>query len=223
MADGPEIVLPLFPLNTVVFPGMLVPLHLFEERYLRLLRERATADPIFGIIKTSHGREVADQPEIHRVGTAARLLVVNRLGDDSCDIVVMGTDRFSVESTDWSNGYLTATIRWVHDQPSATDALSSAVSIIRDAFEQFLVSIERSTGQSVARSDVGHDPVSVGYAIVASLRVDPRTLQQVLEMPSPLARLERLTSILNHERRLLHRTLAGGAALGQPGTRFHPN
>ncbi len=51
---------PLFPLATVLFPGMIVPLHIFEERYRRLIRERQGDDPIFGIVLTRRGNEAGD-------------------------------------------------------------------------------------------------------------------------------------------------------------------
>ena len=96
--------LPLFPLGTVLFPGMLLPLHLFEERYRCLMRDRQGADPIFGVVLTRHGREVGDRPEIHAVGTAASLLGAGRYPDGRYDVVVRGTRRFRVEAGDWERG-----------------------------------------------------------------------------------------------------------------------
>lgn len=223
MGDAVTTSLPLFPLNAVLFPGMLLPLHLFEERYLRLLRERATSDPIFGVVKTRHGREVGDQPLVDDVGTAARLLVVNPLADESCDVVVVGADRFSVLERDWSTGYLSATVRWMRDDFAALDNARHAVDAALEAFERFLVAVEQATDQAISRRDIGHDPLAVGYAIAAGLQVDTRLLQRLLEAPTPGERLNDLVGILHHERRLLERTLAGGATLRHPGSRFQPN
>ncbi len=223
IGDAATTSLPLFPLNTVLFPGMLLPLHLFEERYLRLLRERATSDPVFGVVKTRHGREVDDQPVVHDVGTAARLLVLNRLADESCDIVVVGADRFSVLDRDWSRGYLSATIRWMPDHVVSHDVERPAVDAALAAFERFLVAVEQATDQAIQRRDIGHDPLTVGYAIAGSLPVDARLLQRLLEAPTPGDRLKGLIGIIHHERRLLERTQAGGATLRHPGSRFQPN
>jgi len=222
MCDPATTSLPLFPLNTVLFPGMLLPLHLFEERYLRLLQERATRDPIFGVVKTRHGREVGDQPVIHDIGTAARLLMLNRLADGSCNIVVVGVDRFTVLDRDWSNGYLLATVGWLRDDV-VPDEVAADVHAALEAFERFLVAVEEVAGQSIVRRDIGQDPLTVGYAIAASLQIDSRLLQRLLEAPTPRQRLNDLIGILRHERRLLQQTLAGGATLGHAGGGFLPN
>jgi Lon protease-like protein len=104
--------LPLFPLGTVLFPGMLLPLHVFEERYRTLMRDQQGRDPIFGVVLTSQGREVADTPEIHRVGTAASLVAAGRYPDGRYDLVVRGgrgfgcLPRIGAATTSWrrSNG-----------------------------------------------------------------------------------------------------------------------
>ena len=105
--------IPLFPLGVVLFPGMLLPLHLFEERYRRLMQVRRGNDPIFGVVLTRQGREVGDQPEVHEVGTAATLLGAGRYPDGRYDIVVRGGRRFRVEEGDWASSYLTASVSWL--------------------------------------------------------------------------------------------------------------
>ena len=70
--------IPIFPLGVVLFPGMLLPLHLFEERYRKLTAERQGSEPIFGVVLTRQGREVRDRPDIHEVGTVATLVAAGR-------------------------------------------------------------------------------------------------------------------------------------------------
>src|SRR5262245_23460490 len=89
--------LPVFPLGTVLFPGMVLPLHIFEDRYRRLMRDRQGAEPIFGVALTSRGQEVGDEAEIHRVGTAASLVGAGRYPDGRWDVVVQGGRRFRSE------------------------------------------------------------------------------------------------------------------------------
>ena len=93
--------LPLFPLNTVLFPDMLLPLHIFEERYRRMLRERLEADPVFGVIHIARGVEVASgdrTPELSAIGTASTLVASGEYPDGRWDIVVRGTRRFRMHS-----------------------------------------------------------------------------------------------------------------------------
>ena len=129
--------LPVFPLGLVLFPGMLLPLHLFEERYLRLMEERRGVDPIFGVVLTKQGGEVGDQPEIHHIGTAARLLGAGRYPDGRYDIIVRGGRRFRVDGGDWTAGYFTASVTWLDEVPPASRAESRLMEVatqVADAY-----------------------------------------------------------------------------------------
>src|SRR5262245_14060642 len=70
-----------FPLAPVLYPGALMPIHVFEERYRKLMSEHGGDEPIFGVVLTKHGREVGDQPETHEVGAAASLVGKRRYAD----------------------------------------------------------------------------------------------------------------------------------------------
>ena len=218
--------LPLFPLGTVLFPGMLLPLHLFEERYRRMMRDRQGADPIFGVVLTRHGREVGDRPEIHEVGTAATLLGAGRYPDGRYDVVVRGTRRFRVEAGDWERGYLMGTITWLDDSLSSAPAESGLVDLARElvrAYERFLIAIERASGAEVPRDDLGGEPGALAYAVCARLPLNTWERQRLLEETSMRDRLTRLLGILRREKDLLQETDAGGAVVEHLGARFLPN
>ncbi len=218
--------LPLFPLGTVLFPGMLLPLHLFEERYRRLMHDRQGTDPIFGVVLTSQGREVGDRPEIHAVGTAASLLGAGRYADGRYDVVVRGTRRFRVEGGDWERGYLTGTIAWLDDPIGSArngpDLANLAEHVVR-AYEQFLAAVERAAGAEVPRQKLADDPRDLAYAICARLPLNTWERQRLLEEATTRGRLARLLVLLRRERDLLQETGAGGAVVEHPGTRFSPN
>ena len=71
MSANPPQELPLFPLGTVLFPAAPLPLHIFEERYKRMMADRIDHDPIFGVVLTRIGSEVGDEPSTYSVGTSA--------------------------------------------------------------------------------------------------------------------------------------------------------
>src|SRR5215472_16940096 len=102
--------LPLFPLGTVLFPGLLLPLHIFEERYRQLVRDlRDGPEPRrFGVIAIRQGREtgVAGIRALYEIGCTATLRQVQELEDGTCDIVTVGTDRFRLTGLDDSRPYL---------------------------------------------------------------------------------------------------------------------
>ncbi len=93
--------IPLFPLHTVLCPGIALPLHVFEPRY-RLLTERCVEQRRpFGIVLIREGREVGgDEVAIAGVGTLAEIREVTRLPDGRYDLLVVGTGRFVIERVD---------------------------------------------------------------------------------------------------------------------------
>lgn len=217
--------LPLFPLGTVLFPGMLLPLHLFEERYRRLMEDRHGADPIFGVVLTRHGREVGDRPKIHEVGTAASLVGAGRYPDGRFDVVVSGARRFRVAAGDWDRGYLVANVTWL-DETDGDAAANGALPLagqVRLAYERFLTAFEGATGAEVPREELGDDPGALAYAICARMPLNTWERQRLLEDTSSADRLRDLLAILRRERALLAETGAGGAAVERPGLGFSAN
>src|SRR5579859_252727 len=102
--------LPLFPLGTVLFPGLLLPLHIFEDRYRQLMRDLLDGpEPHrFGVIAIRRGREtgVDGIRALYEIGCIATLRQVNALDDGQYDIVTVGTHRFRLASLDDSGPYL---------------------------------------------------------------------------------------------------------------------
>jgi len=117
--------LPLFPLgHTVLFPGVVLPLHVFEERYRELVRTLVElpegARRRFGVVAIRQGWEVGEDAvsALHDVGCAAELRRVSRYPDGRYDIVTVGTDRFRLRSVDReSRPYLVGSVEWLPTEP----------------------------------------------------------------------------------------------------------
>ena len=88
--------LPLFPLNCVLFPNELLPLHIFEERYKAMINNCLDGVPEFGVVLIKSGSEVGGQADPHLVGTVARIRQTQGLDDGRMMIVVVGKQRFHV-------------------------------------------------------------------------------------------------------------------------------
>ena len=215
--------LPLFPLGTVLFPGMILPLHIFEERYRTMMTRHADADPMFGVVLTKRGREVADQPEIHEVGTAASLLQAVQYADGRWDITVRGSRRFRVLDGHWDEGYLTGVVTWI-DEGAVTpnDEIASLVSGVKAAFAAYLDALEQHTGARIERPDLDTDPLTVAYAICAAMPFALSQRQKLLEASSPATRLGDVLRRLRRERELLKAT-GIGSPLDHPGRTFSTN
>src|SRR4030067_2100194 len=93
--------LPLFPLNTVLFPGMPLPLHIFEERYKRLIRDCLETHQPFGVVLIRKGYE-ANGPlaEPHEIGCTARIVDIQPLSDGGINVITLGENRFRIHSLD---------------------------------------------------------------------------------------------------------------------------
>src|SRR3712207_8081667 len=122
--------LPLFPLNVVAFPGMTVPLHIFEDRYRAMVRDLLSVeDPaqrLFGIVAIREGYEVGahESRSMYRTGCVMQLSSVEEYDDGRFDIVAVGRHRLRVLSTDTSQTYLRAEVE--HLPVESGDALDCA-------------------------------------------------------------------------------------------------
>jgi uncharacterized protein len=218
--------LPLFPLGTVLFPGMVLPLHIFEERYRTMVARRADIDPMFGVVLTRSGREVGEQPEIHAIGTAASLLTAVQYGDGRYDIAVRGGRRFEVIAGHWDEGYLTGTVEWIPDADAADDPsgnLATQLDLVERAFTAYLDALQRLTDVQVERVELGNDPIAAAYAICSMMPFGTTQRQRLLEAPTGVQLLDDLLATLRREHKLLVSTGIGGAAIDHPGTRFTTN
>ena len=98
--------LPLFPLNTVLFPYASVQLHVFEDRYREMVRTCLEFDRPFGIVLIRAGNEVSKHVDPYMVGTAVRIVQVHTYDDGRMDIQVQGERRFRIRELDESRPYL---------------------------------------------------------------------------------------------------------------------
>ncbi|MDQ3542164.1 MAG: LON peptidase substrate-binding domain-containing protein [Chloroflexota bacterium] len=225
MADDEVTVLPLFPLGTVLFPAAPLPLHIFEERYRRMMADRKGQDPVFGVVLTRQGREVGEEPETYEIGTAASLLALSTYQDGRLEIAVVGGRRFRIISGDWSRGYLLGTIVWLDETRDGVslerlyDLRRGAIS----AFSAFVRAIAKRIEADVPVEIFPDSPTETSYAIAARLPINTWERQALLEIPTTAARLEALTGVLIRERNLLTEMGAAGGVIDQPSRRFNPN
>ncbi len=211
--------LPLFPLGTVLFPGMVLPLHIFEPRYRAMIADRMNDDPMFGVVRIRRGREVGDEPEIFRVGTAASLVRASRHADGRYDIVVAGARRFLVHECHWDASYMTGSIVWLDDLKDLgrdRQRLASLRDAVKDAFHNYARDVSRAGNVQVGPLELADDPISVAYAICATMPFSRDLQQHLLEVGNPAELLRELLARLRQERTLLAETGIGGSAIERP-------
>ena len=199
--------LPLFPLGTVLFPGALLPLHIFEPRYRLLIRRCIERQVPFGVVLIRHGQEVGGGAEPYDVGTEAKIVAESELPNGRSYIVTRGERRFAVESLiEDAEPYLVGRVRYL-DEHDGADAQGHA-SVAREALGAYLLAVvavtEDSRGERALADDLRDAPPSdLAYRIAGSLAVDATQQQALLELETASARLEEETRILNRETELL--------------------
>jgi Lon protease-like protein len=194
-----ERVLPLFPLDQVVlFPGMGLPLHIFEERYKVMIGACQVTDRLFGVTLIRSGDEVGPPAEPERVGCTARMLHVDRLPDGRMHILSVGEQRFRLigPARVMPEGYLVADVQLIDDAVSTVP--SDLLEQVSRAFERYQQSTVALTGRA-APAKPANDPLQLSYTVAATLYVPPRERQRLLEMDSVAARLAEELALLKRE------------------------
>jgi uncharacterized protein len=201
-----ERVLPLFPLEQVVlYPGMSLPLRIFEERYKVMIGACQVTDQLFGVLLIRRGREVGEPALPERVGCTARMLRVDRLPDGQMTILNIGEQRFRLlgPTRVMPEGYLVGDVRLLADA-AGTSVPAELLASVRAEFGKYqAATLEMSGGPREAGTapELIADPVRMSYRVAASLHVHPRERQQLLEIDDVTARLQQELSLLRRENR----------------------
>jgi uncharacterized protein len=214
--------LPLFPLGTVLFPGMVLPLHIFEERYRTLVRDLgAGPEPRqFGVIAIRKGREtgVDGVSALYEVGCTATLEEAYAHDDGRFDIVTVGTQRFRLTGTDDSRPYLQGDVELMDEEIGDQADAALAVEAAREAFGTYLAALADRRLAQVRVPDVPDEPVLLSYVIAAAMIIDLPVRQGLLAEPDALARLNAERALLARETTMM-RTLTARPA---PDLRYPP-
>jgi Lon protease-like protein len=195
--------LPLFPLEQVVlFPGMSLPLRIFEERYKVMIGACQVTDQLFGVTLIRSGREVGEPAEPERVGCTARMVRVDRLPDGRIHILTIGEQRFRllgpVRVT--PEGYLVGDAQLLAEKPDpvVAEELVSSVSAEYTRYQQATLSLA-GRPEPMNPPELPADPVRLSYRIAATLFVDPRERQRLLETDEVASRLQQELVLLKRE------------------------
>ena len=204
--------IPLFPLNAVLFPHMPMALHIFEDRYRRMMHDCLDQGTTFGVIAIREGREIGPSAEPYEVGTLAQLRAADPLPDGRYNIVVVGASRFHVETLSRELPYLTGSVNYLLDAPSSPGAATLA-KLVTDRFRSYAKTLS-ALQQNTERTDIElpDDPELLSYLVAAALQVSVAERQRLLEIDSTDERLSACLRILRRERMLLENMLGYATA-----------
>ena len=179
---GPNF-LRLFPLQSVVlFPGMELPLVVFEPRYVQLTNECTEADEPFGVLLLRDGREVGDdEANPHDVGTTAHIRSVNPLGQGRFSVAAVGGRRFRVRSLNHDRPYLSADVEYLEDD-AAEDIEPPLVANVKQGAAEFIRTMMALRGGYVREVPLPDDGEVLSYQVAQLFQGNADVQQKLLEM-----------------------------------------
>jgi len=198
--------LPLFPLNTVLFPGMPLTLHIFEERYKEMIDLCLDTKEPFGVVLIRRGVEaMGPLAEPHMVGCTAEIAQVESLVDDRLNILAVGRERFRIVSVRQDKAYLTGTVEPYPLEAEEPDAWRS-VHRLRPWVEEYLHLLSEAGDVEFEASDLPEDPEALAYLAATVLQVPNQQKQDLLSAPAAGDLLRTVRTLYRKELPLL-RTL----------------
>jgi uncharacterized protein len=189
--------LPLFPLpNVVLFPGVFLPLHIFEARYRAMTEDALAGDRMIGmaLLKPGFEAEYEGRPPIYPVGCVGLITHAERLPDGRFHIVLQGVERFRVTGEDASRVYRLGLIeRLGGDIPTPSD--TATLRALRDRIEHLLVPLVERGGSELTVPPAMTD-ADVIHALAQYLDLAPIEKQALLECDTLVARAIALADLL---------------------------
>lgn len=188
--------LPLFPLQTVLFPFGHLPLYVFEPRYRRLVVDCQGSGSGFGVVLIKEGVEVGGPAIPHPVGTEGHVTAVDLLPDGELHLLVTGRRRFLIRTLHFEKPYLEGTVDWLHEPEESPRNLRPWQALVEPLFRDFL-NEQRASGEFYF-DEVWHEssPHAYAYKIAEALPLQPFAKQELLELGSTEQRLKRELDVL---------------------------
>lgn len=202
--------MPMFPLGSVLLPGAVLPLHVFEPRYRRLVHDCLdTTDHEFGVTMIERGSEVGGGDQRVRIGTVARMLQVAELDDGRFALVCVGTRRIRVNAWLPDDPYPLADVDdWPDDESDVGDLDGRVAEVAARVRRACALASELGDSVADAASEIGDDPLLASYHLAALAPVGPADSFRLLCADGPRARLDLLDEVLTDVEAMLSFRLA---------------
>ena len=214
--------LPLFPLGAVLYPGMVLPLHIFEERYRQLVRDllEQPEPREFGVIAIRKGREtgIDGVHSLYEIGCTATLRRVDELEGGRFDLVTVGTRRFRLLALDQTLPYLQGEIELLAENAVDQAAAAPYVHAVQVALRAYLDALTERGGATVRIEELPSEAVLLSFVVAATMVIDLPERQGLLDEPDTARRLGAERALLARETAMLRATTSRPA----PDLRYTP-
>ncbi|MGQ9487788.1 MAG: LON peptidase substrate-binding domain-containing protein [Armatimonadota bacterium] len=196
----PLVTLPLFPLHAVLFPGMPLPLHVFEERYRQMMQMVLEQDRQFGVVLIREGKEVGGPAIPYRWGTVARITALQNRSDGTMNLWTVGEQRFRIVQIIQHEPFMVAKVMLLPDVCDGCEQrVLPIVSRATDKLEQYVRLLFSPEGSKHFVVELPNNPRVLANTIGAILQVPLIHKQKLLEIDDVVQRLEAGLVLLGQE------------------------
>ena len=190
--------LPLFPLELVLLPNEVLPLHIFEPRYRQMLVDIELRRNLFGLTFFGHEDSIADKPPIETVGCAAEVRETTTLPDGRSNILTAGVIRYRLlKYLDVGTPYLSGEVDFFEDDEEEPSIVQPLADEVFDLFERIAKAAFRLSGNRGSFPEIPTaEPEPLSFLVTAAFNLDDDMKYKMLEMTSTIERLTNLQGIL---------------------------
>lgn len=208
---GHNVNIPLFPLNVVLFPGMMLPLHIFEDRYKIMIKECLAAEQSFGVVlarsKYAQAPNVASlyRSDLYEVGTTARITAVENLKDGRMNLITVGQERFIIRNVypsadDFLIGEVDPYPMQDEDDPQPLAAL---IQKLRPMVRQYISHLADASGEDLSNATLPSDPTALAFLAGTAIQGPLADKQKLLSASSLRMLIANAVSVLDKEDQIL--------------------
>ncbi len=191
--------LPLFPLNTVLFPGQLLPLHIFEDRYKIMINECMRKEAVFGVVLIREGSEVGQSATPFEIGTIARIKRIDKTEEGKFNLICLGEARFKILALNHNFPYLTAHIDiWPWHPLEAEDILPRSIAL-KELLTRYLKALAKISKIEIDLENMPGEPLLLAYLAAIALQVSNHEKQRLLSEPGQEELIDHCIALLKRE------------------------
>ena len=215
--------LPIFPLALVLFPGVPLPLHIFEPRYRQMLTDIGVNNSLFGVSYFDATTATTEIPPVGHIGCVAELSETQTLPDGRSNILTVGVIRYRIdEYVERGDPYLLARVSFFEDNEEDDDLLRESSHEVADTFTRIARAVRTINDERANLPDISDtEPQRLSFLVAAAIEVDTNLKQELLEIRLTSDRLRRLRDILARavsgyeERARIHEMAKGNGHSGR--------
>ena len=178
----PENQLPLIPLNVVLFPGNILPLHIFESRYKLMVEFCVQHESCFGVVLIKKGKEIGGMSVPYLVGTSVQIIETDYQEDGRINLITLGQHRFEILDLVYDRPYLVGEVRTQSlESQKGSDNLEKITSIARELYENYETLLSKTISDWKLPDRIPSSPDQLSSQIGTRLQITLREKQEMLE------------------------------------------